>query len=194
MGYGDTDNAIGLRFRVAANAGATMLAICATVKSEGGENLISMPGYPFAISNRTTAVTVSTTLVPLLSIRPTALYKTYANRTLIIPEGYTVETDNAINYQVIYRPTLTGESWAAVNAESAVEYDVTATAISGGIVIDDDFIGGNNRSVRGQSGLLERLIMALGRSGTADILSIAAVRTGVSNASARSGLKWKEIR
>jgi hypothetical protein len=194
MGYGDTDNAIGLRFRVAANANATMRAICATVKSEGGENLIAMPGYPFAISNRATAVTVGTTLIPLLSIRPAALYKTYTNRTLIIPEGYTIDTDNAINYRIIYRPTLTGASWAAVNAESAVEYDVSATAISGGVEIEDDFVGGNNRSVRGQAGLLERLIMALGRTGTADILAIAAVRTGAQNATARSGLKWKEIR
>ena len=39
MGYGDEANAIGLRYKIAANANATMRAICCTVKSEGGLNL-----------------------------------------------------------------------------------------------------------------------------------------------------------
>ncbi len=195
MGYGDTANGVGIRHRLAANAGATMRAICATVKSEGGVILAEMPGLPFSADRNVTPVTVSTTLIPIVSIRVAALFNGIVNRAVYIPEGFSIAGDNPMRYAILYRPTLTNASWNAVDAAySGMEFDVAATAISGGVRVDSDyFVTGRNVSsnVRGTLG---RLTMALGRTGTSDILSLAAIRTGTTNSSAFGAISWREIK
>jgi hypothetical protein len=195
MGYGDTNNAIGLRYRIAKNASATMRAICGTVKSEGSSGIFQMPGLNRSIDNGTTPKTVSTTLIPLLSIRPSATFNSIANRGLYIPNEYSIVGTNPMRYVILYRPVLTGASWVAVDAvNSGMEYDVTASAVTGGIVVDSDYFSTNRNSESRSDGLLERAILSLGRTGVADILTIAAIRTSTSDSSTYSAMKWKEIR
>ena len=139
--------------------------------------------------------TVSTTLIPLLSIQVAATFNSLANRGLTIPVAFSLQTDNPIFYKVLYRPTLTGASFAAVNATySHMQFDKTASAVSGGIVIDEDFLSSGNNRVVGDEGLLGRTIMSLGNTGTSDILTLAAVREAASNASVDAVLRWLEIR
>lgn len=195
MGYGDTSNAIGIRYRMPVNASATMRAICATVKSQGGAGLFDIPGYQRSIDNGTTVKTVSTSLVPVLSIRSAATLNSIANRGLCIPTGYSIAANNPLRYVVLYRPSLTGASWTAVNATySAVEYDVSASAVSGGIVIDSDYFSTGRNSASKDGGLLGRTLLRLTRTGTSDILTIAAIRTSSSDADTLAALKWKELR
>lgn len=197
MGYGDTENAIGLRYRIAKNASATMRAICVTVKSEGGADIFSMPGY-----NRshpmTASKTVSTTLIPLVSFDVAANFPTsgsIANRGVYIPDSFEITSDNPIRYEILYRPTLTGASFTAVNeTQSGLRYDVTASAVSGGIRVGSGFISTARNTSSGSGGILGRTIMSLGRTGTSDILTIAAIRTGTNDASALASLTWREIR
>lgn len=195
MGYGDASNAIGIRYRLAVNASATMRAICATVKSEGGAALLDIPGYNRSADNGTTAVAVSTALLPVLSIRPAATLNSIVNRGLYIPESYSVQSDNPIRYVLLYRPSLTGPSWTAVNAtHSGMEYDVSASAVSGGIVVESDYLSTGRNQVSKTQGLLGRTLLSLGRTGTADILTLAAIRNSGSNAAVFGSLRWKEIR
>lgn len=194
FGYGDDANGVGFRFALnGTQAGAQAVAICCTVKSQGGAELYDMHGYPFSTPIQA-AKTVSTTLIPVLSIRMAATFGGLTNRTLSIPTFYSVLTDNPLDYVLLYRPTLTGPSWTAVDATySAMEYDNTASAVSGGIRIDTQSLSaGNNQSAQAD-GLLGRTIMSLG-SGTADILTIAAIRAGSSDSKVKAALKWKEIR
>lgn len=195
MGYGDTTNGVGIRHRLAANANATMRAICATVKSEGGVVLAEMPGTQFSADRNVTPVTVSTALIPVLSIRVAATFNGFTNRAVYIPESFAIAGDNPMRYAVFYRPALTGASWNAVDATySGMEFDVAATAISGGVrVASDYFVTGRNVSSNAQ-GALGRVTMALGRTGTSDILSLAAIRTGTNNSSTFGALGWREIK
>jgi len=197
MGYGDTTNGVGLMLRFPVNANATMKAICGTVKSEGGLPLFDLPGFQRSANNGVTAKTVSTTLIPILSVRPAATFNSLVNRGLYIPTNYSIQANNDIRFALIFRPTLTNASWTAVDAtNSGMEYDVSATALTGGTVEFSDYlaaVAGNSVSNE-NDGLLGRTLLKLGRTGTSDILTLAAIRTGGTNASVLSSLGWKEIR
>jgi hypothetical protein len=195
MAYGDSDNAVGIRYLLAANASATLRAICATVKSEGGADLFSIPGFNRSADSGVTAKTVSTTLIPVLSIRPAATINSIANRGLYIPNGFSIQTNNPIRYVILYRPTLTDASFGAVDATySGMEVDVAATAVTGGIVVASGYVATDRNSAAGQAGLLGRTLMRLTRTGTPDILTLAAIRTGSSNGETLAEIGWREIR
>lgn len=189
IGYGDSANAIGFRYRVPVNAGAIMRAICGTVKSEDGAMLLDIPGLPFTANNGVTAKTVSTTLIPVLSIRGAATFNSLTNKSIIIPQSFEISTNNAIRYEIILNGTLTGASYVSVGTNSAAEYDVTASAISGGTSVLSGYVSTARNITSSDKNVLSRVIMSAG-----DILTIAAVRTGTSDASVLSSINHKEIR
>lgn len=196
FGYGSPANGMGFRYVFASkNASATALAICATVKSEGGKDLFDMAGYPFAASNYTTSKTVSTTLIPILSIQVQATFNSLNNRSVVIPQSLTMLVDNPIAYRILLNPTLTGASFSQVDARSSVFYDVTASAVTGGTILDEDYAAsGSTRSSIAKS-LAGKVALATNWASTSgDILTIAAIRTSNTNASTNAALKWIEIR
>jgi hypothetical protein len=169
------------------------LAYCETVKSQGGQPLFDMPGFTFS-TPPLAAKTVSTTLIPLLSIKVADTLNSIVNRVVVIPTSYELSTDNPIDYVILYRPVLTNASWVAANATySGVEYDITASAVTGGIQVDGGILASGNNQRIGRDAVLGRTIMSLGNTATSDILTLAAIRSGSSNASVKSVLKWKEI-
>lgn len=126
-----------------ASASATLSCMCAKVDSEGG---FEVAGIQYSASNGVTAKSTTTTLIPLLSIRPGPTFNGITNRGWIIPtsvELFGVSSPNALNiyYQIIWNATLTGPSWITVNANAMAQYDVTASAVSlgTGVVIEEGY-------------------------------------------------------
>ena len=133
MGYGDDNNAVGFRYRITANASATMRAICCTVKSEGGLSLRNTAGIAQSANMGTSTTTVSTTLIPLLSIRSKSTFNSLTNLAIALPKSFSIQTDNPIRLAVIQYGTLTGASWGDVDSTySTLEFDTSATAVTGG--------------------------------------------------------------
>jgi hypothetical protein len=196
IGYGDTDNAIGFRYTVTASTDLQARFICETVKTQGGDRLIDMPGFDFSASRGTTAVTVSTTDVAVISIRMADTFNSLTNKTLAIPLGFDINTNNSVYYEIIYRGTpSTDVSWVAVDSTySAMEYDVSAGSIAGGVVVDEGYVGTARNIQSNETGILDRVIMSRGHTGTPDILSIRMTRSGAQDASVLASMKWKEIR
>jgi hypothetical protein len=200
IGYGDELNGIGFRYVYdGTEAGAKAIAICETVKSEGGVALADLPGFPFTVYNLPTApvaVTSTTDYKPILSIRPAATFNSLANGAVYIPQLFELSTDNPVFYKIVYRPTLTGASWAAVDAipYTGLELDVAATALSGGYEIKAGALTSGRNSQVTLGGILGRVILALGYSGTSDILTIAAVKTTSTNAACINDFEGKIIR
>jgi hypothetical protein len=203
LGYGDANNAVGFRYIISANASATMKAICCTVKSEGGINLTQIPGLSRSIDTAVTPVTVSTSLVPIISIRPAATYKSLPNLGIAIPKTVTVQTDEAIKFVLIHDTVLTGASWTAVNAnESMMEYDVSASALSGGHDNLVEYIYATTSgpqsarfSAAKGAGLLGKTVLwDRKHDSVTGHYTLAAIRTGASDASVFAGINWEEIR
>jgi len=201
-GYGNDANAIGYRYKIAANASATMKAICCTVKSEGGADLVDIPGLPRVADRGISTYTVSTTLVPLISIRPKSTFQTFDNMILSLPKSVFVQTDESIRYVILHDAVLTNAAWNDVDtSESCMEFDIAATAVSNGHEIDSEYVyasggggkgsivaAGNTASVLGKTVLWDKQ-----GSGTG-ILTVAAIRSDASDAAVLAGIRWEEIR
>lgn len=197
IGYGDEANAIGFRFRTdTPNATQTMKAICATVKSEGGGDLHEIAGTKFAASNGVTARTVSTTYVPVLSIQLKATLNTYPVKGMVFPDSFSISNDNAIYYELRVNPTLTGAAFASVSADSITNYDVTATAVTGGRVIFADYSAPAAAGVKSSAtkGILDKIPLAVSALGVGDILSICVKRNTTTNSAVQCSLNWAEVR
>jgi hypothetical protein len=114
---------------------ATLKQICASVVSEGGYEQYSI-GH---VARRTTALaSIGTTFVPLISIR----LKSTAPGAVIVPGRIQVLPTASQNYEValVKNATLTGASWTATTTDSNVEYDITASAVTGGTIMQTDYV------------------------------------------------------
>jgi hypothetical protein len=200
VGYGNDANAIGFRYKITANASATMKAICCTVKSEGGEALYNMPGLPRAISNQQTAVTASTTLVPILSIRPKTTFNSKENMMIAIPKSWQIQTDQPVRVVLLHDGTLDAGSvsWTDVDTtNSMMEYDVSATSVTGGHEVDEVYVataGAGVNSRGSETGPLGKTILWNRQDSVTGILTVAAIRTTASDASVLATMRWEELR
>jgi hypothetical protein len=147
VGYFDRANGIFLK-TTRATAGGTIQFICSSVQSEGGEEA---RGFPRIASNGITAIGV-TTRRPVLSIRNAATYNSLVNRTHI--EMAEIEVSASTNnsfYEIVIGGTLTGASFATVGTDSAAEFDIAATAITGGLTVASGFVLSGTGVTRGLS-------------------------------------------
>ena len=172
----------------------TFTSICSSVVSEGGFE--ESRGFPFSVQ-RVTPVNIGTTFTPLVSLRPKLLFNGITNRMELIKPQYDlgIENNNVI-YQIIYNGTLTGDSFASVNSDSAVEYDFSATSISGGIVIDGGYLfAGTTNKNTGQIGgdLLSRLPFSLDIDGANPIKLTIVARTLSGTVDSYASMKWLEL-
>lgn len=195
LGYGDADNGIAFRYRVSTNASATLRAICATVKSEGGLDLFDLDGFPSSIDRGTSTKTISTSLVPLLSIRARSTFNSVTNRVLFVSIEFSVQTDNPVKVALYHDNTLTGASWNNVDTNnSAMEYDISASAFSNGHLFHSEYVASVKNVNTSGKGVAGRAILWLPRGSESGIITLAAVRTTSTNADMLASLKWREIR
>jgi hypothetical protein len=118
---------------------ASMKAICSSVISEGGFEQTSIDH----VARRTTVLaSIGTTFLPVVSIR-LASGRTGA---IVIPNRIQVLPTTSQNYEValVKNATLTGATWAStVASDSNVEFDVAATAMTGGTIAQVDYVTSN---------------------------------------------------
>jgi hypothetical protein len=140
------------------NTGATseassMKCICTSIISEGG--FVDDLGITESASNGTTSIGV-TTRRPILSIQLKPSFNGIVNRGLLRPLDFNILAEtNSCFYEVVYNGTLTGASFSSISSSSIANIDVSATAISGGIVLKSGYITAD-------SGFLSSFSTALG--------------------------------
>jgi hypothetical protein len=172
-----------------------MFQMCSSVITEGGFDAIAGPGFSNTANNGITAITV-TTRRPILSIRPKATFNSITNRGSIFPQSYEafIGSGSAL-IELVYQGTLTGPSFTSVDPNSIAEFDVAASAITGGTVLDSFYISGAGPTAR--IGLLQavfaRIVLALNIAGASpDNLSIV-VTSFTGSVTANGVLSWKEL-
>lgn len=195
MGYGNESNAIGIRYRVPLDPAGAMTAICCTVKSGAGKYLFDMSGYPQSADRGVTTKTVSTSIIPLLSIRQRTTFNSIENLSIAFPKEISIQTNNPIRLIIYHDAGLTGASWSNVDTtHSTMEYDVSATAITGGHIIQSEYVATSKNIQATAKGLLGKAVLWNRQNGNTGILTLAAVRSDSTNASVLAGIKWEEIR
>jgi hypothetical protein len=162
-----------------------MKMICATVISEGGFN---PRGKEFSIDNGGTSISVNNER-PVLSLRLKDAY----NRAKLVPLGISLITGSASNviYRIYYGGTLTGASFGTVNANSATEFDVSATAITGGTKINSGYLSTQIRTLeRSFDGVL---FLGTTIGGVQDIVTVTAQNLSGGSASVFCSMAFQEI-
>jgi hypothetical protein len=187
-------------FNTGPTTGGSFNQICSTVISEGG---YIETGQDYSTLN-TTLRTVGTGLtVPILAIRLANTYQGYANRITVKLEEFSFySSKEPLYYKVVKLPNqtfLTGSSWIAVNTNSAVEYNDTATAYTDGKVFATGYIAanvGNRGSVNADSNASnarENYIAQNYDSTDSEIYIVAVTNLGATSTTVGSAMQWREI-
>lgn len=150
---------------------STMKQICSTVISEGGYQAKTALNW----ARRATALTgVTTSFVPIVSIQ----LKNTALGAVVLPSVYrAIPIGSTLDYEIalIKNPTLTGASF--VSNSQNVEYDVTATALTGGTIVDVTYTAGSNQGsgiATGDSEYNFGLQIGVSLTNVSDIYTLAA--------------------
>lgn len=149
---------------------SSMKQICSSVMSEGGYEQMSVE----QVARRTTTLTgIGTSFVPLVSIR----LASDALGAVIIPKQIRVLPIANGDYEIalIKNATLTSASYDTTTFTN-VDYDVSATAMTGGDVVLNEYATASNQSgAQSQNDLVYNFDMQLGSTiaGTSDVYTLA---------------------
>jgi hypothetical protein len=186
-----TSATLPLRYElISTGPSAAMRAICSTVMSEGG---YSNRSFTRAIGTALTGKNLSNTVYrPLVCLR----MKSTALDSIVVPTAFDVFglQQAAFAYRIILNPTLTDANWTSADTDSTVEYDISATALSGGKVVTQGVFVGSNK---GGSAIVTSneidFSQQLGRTiaGVSDIWCLAAIAT-TNNDDAVGIVNWQE--
>ena len=154
--------------------------ICSTVVSEGGYQAKAAKNC----ARMTSSTTVGTAFEPLVTIR----LASDRLDSVILPAGIPVLPTGTSpdNYEIalIKNASLTGAAFNTTDFDN-VDYDITATALTGGTLLNVDYVSGTNQSASGVGTVFDyNFDLQLGRdiAGTSDTLTLAArVFTGTND-------------
>jgi len=153
------------------SSSASMKQICSSVISEGGYQQVNALSW----ARMTTDTTVTTSFEPLVSIR----LNSGSLDAVVLPAYYTVfPIPNNVDYEIalIKNPTLTGASYDTSTFDN-VDFDVSATALSGGTIVLQNYTKGTNQSSGDAivpTGYNFDLQIGRTISGTSDVYTLAA--------------------
>lgn len=162
---------------------ANMKQICATVISEGGHpktgRICSRP--------RTTTININTTLLPIISIRLRAGYERGVLQ--VLSSDILTTANQQLIYQVLYGANVTGGTWVTHDAtNSGVEYNISATAVTGGRIVDSGYVGSVNKQAVFDTNTFDSAGVSI--AGTPEIITLAALATGA--ATTYGSITWQE--
>lgn len=177
----------------------TLDMICTSVSSGG----LGLESLQFSRSNGITAIATTTTLKPIISIRAATLLGgttgggSITNRGHIQPNEFRIlATDQIHEFEVVLNGTLTGASWQNNGTLSIADYDVSASAISGGTILNSGYVPatgtGQGRPGSESANASEAIpLVYSGLNSVQDIISLCA-RTVTSTGTAYGSITWIE--
>jgi len=175
-----------------------MKQICSSIMSEGGYELRGRSrsvGIPLASPKD---IPTAGTFTPIISIR---ISDSFPNAIAVLKacSFFGVTNNTQYRFKIVTGGTLTGASWVSAGTGSHVQYDITATAITGGIDRAIGYLnvasgaGAETQTLRGDDLFefqLERNPFAVSDKG----YIISLVATGAANGNDGLGhLTWEEL-
>jgi hypothetical protein len=131
-----------VRYEIKNNGGATATAstmkqVCSTVISEGGYELRGLQQAVGTSITTPKALTTAGTYYPVVSIR----LKSTALDAIVIPTAISLMgvSTGVYAWRVAAGSTVTTGSWADAGVDSAIEYTIAGTAVSGGRILASGF-------------------------------------------------------
>jgi hypothetical protein len=154
--------------------------------------------YNFSASNGTSTIAV-TTRRPILTVQAKTLGidGTSRNYGQILPIAVnTYCASISVYLEFVVNGTLTGASFNSVNANSIANFDVAATAISGGTVINSNYIapgsGGGANGITTQPAFNKFPYVYSSLLNTQDTITVVATSLGAST-NVSASIVWSEL-
>lgn len=169
---------------------STMRQICSSVMSEGG---YTPSNITRSISSAITGKNISDTVyTPLATIR----LRSGREDAIVIPNSVDVYglQQAAFKWRLIQGGLLNDNTWATVDSESSVEYNLAATTVTGGtILLEGIFIGAVKGGAEGIDLTKHMLAYQLRRrlDNTRENLTLAVLAT-TNNDDAVGNITWQE--
>ncbi len=175
---------------------STLKQVCSTVISEGGYEL---RGDQHAIGTPVQTpktLTTAGTYYPLVSIQLRSGYLDAINIVTALSILGINSNPCSVAWRLYRGTTLTSPSWTTISADDTVEYDTSATALSGGQVLAQGYIGITNQASQTIDILKEALfkfqLQRNGLTSTPEPITIA-MSASVNTVSALASIDWEEI-
>lgn len=152
---------------------SAMKQICSSVMSEGGYESVSVE---YSARRTSVLATIGNTFLPLISIR----LNSSRLGAVVLPNRVVVLPTTNQNYEVALfkNATLTGASYVTGGFDN-VDYDVSATGISGGTMVQSDYITSSAQGraiLAAPTGYNFDLQLGVSLAGVSDVYTIA-IRT-----------------
>lgn len=169
---------------------STMRQICSSVMSEGG---YSPSNITRAISSAITGKDISDTVyTPLVTIR----LRSGREDAIAVPDSVDVYglQQAAFKWRLIQGGVLNDNTWATVDSETSVEYNLAATTVTGGtVLLEGIFIGAVKGGAEGIDLTKHMLAYQLRRrlDNTRENLTLAVLAT-TNNDDAVGNITWQE--
>lgn len=170
-----------------------MRQICSTVISEGG---FQGRSFNYSIGRDFTNLRdlpSGNVMYPVMSIR----LKPDRLDSIVLPDFVDIlgVTNNAsYKYQLRLNASIPGNNWANVSVTSPVQYDFSATSMTGGTILNSGYIVTGTKGGALSFGSLEDFNFQLGRTidGVSDTLTVG-VLTDTNGADVGAIMGWNEI-
>jgi hypothetical protein len=194
-----TTASLPLRYEIknvgAVSGGSTLKQICSSVVTEGGYELRGDQKSIGTPVQTPKSLTTAGTYYPVVSLQ----LKSANLDAIVILTAISLLGINSnpcsIAWRVIRGGTLNSPSWQDVT-DSSIQYDLSATGISGGSVLASGYIGITNQSSQTIDILKEALfkfqLQRNGLTGTQEPLTIA-MSASTNSVSALASMDWEEI-
>ena len=176
--------------------------ICSTVMSEGG---YVEAGQDWAHANTPRTLTAGQTL-PIMAIRLKTTLRGYPNRSIVRMGNLSMfSSGENIRWQLVKLPgtaQLTETTWTDVDADSGVQYNVDATAYTGGDVIDAGWasaatqgsqkVGGAPGAQQPSSAKKNYIVQNFDCTDS-EIFAVVVTNLGASTTTVGVAMQWREI-
>lgn len=173
----------------------TMDLVCFAYQKEASDN-ITAP-YSFSSSTGRNSTSVGATALPIISIRPKTTFNSLTNRIPIVPENISVISNNQpVIVSIVLNPTLTGASYTSADTNSATEYDITATAVSGGTIVKQFYVAAST-SLLSSAGTsvataMRTLVLGLDIAGSVQDVVTVVVQSTAGGTTVFGQIDWQE--
>lgn len=195
-----TTGSLPLRYEIkntAATANSsTLKQVCSTVISEGGYELRGDQWSVGTPVQTPKTLTTAGTYYPVVALQ---LKSTNLDAIAILTALSILGINSSpcsVAWRVIRGGTLTSPSWTSAGSSSSIEYDLSATGITGGQVLASGYIGITNQSSQTIDVLKEALfkfqLQRNGLTSTPEPITIA-MSASVNTVNVLASMDWEEI-
>jgi len=171
---------------------STLKQVCSTVISEGGYEIRGRSRSLGLATNAARDLTVANTFYPLISIR----LKSTTPDCIVVPTSFSllgVSTGN-YRYKLTRDATITAGAWVDL-ADSNIQYNITATGMSGGEDMDTGYFATSNQStgaIPSQSDLFKYQLERNSFDGTYFTFTLGCCSNGAGD-DVLASISWQEF-